>query len=146
MGHERIQLEDTPMSMILKLAEGNPGAATVMMQIMEKAPSIDPDAAFGPLAHILGLDTFGIYGPRIWMFYKDACGEDLVNMIAVMRAVQLGKLSESVMNHAIDNYGEGVDTKAVLDIVQNELPEFGKKTAPQEKAETASTDKQQPQA
>ena len=137
MGHERIQLTDTPMSMLVKLAEGNPGGLTVMMQIIKDGPSIDPDAAFGPLAHILGLDTFGIYGSRIWMFYKDACKEDLTAMIAVMRAVQLGKLSESAMHHAIDNYGDGIDVSALLDMVQKELPNFGKKTAPQNNVEGA---------
>jgi hypothetical protein len=112
--------------MLTKLAEGNPGGLTVMMQLMEKSPQIDPDAAFGSLAHIFGLDTFGVYGSRIWTFFKDACDEDLVLMIAIMRAVQLGKLSENAMHHAIDNYGEGINKMEILKIVRKELPNFGK--------------------
>jgi hypothetical protein len=126
MNNERITLEDTPKSAIIKLAEGNPGALSVMIRILEKGESIDPDAAFGPMAHIFGLGTFGIYGPRIWMLYKDACKQDLISMLAVLRAVQLGKLSESIMNHAIDNYGVGLDLPEILKIVQEQLPDFGK--------------------
>jgi hypothetical protein len=122
----RITIKDNIKTAIIKLAEGNPGALTVMLSILEKSEAIDPDAALGPMAHIFGLDTLGIYGPRIWMLYKDVCKQDLVNMLAVLRAVQLGKLSESVMNHAIDNYGEGLDLPETLKIVQTELPDFGK--------------------
>lgn len=127
---ERIKLTDTLIGASVKLGEGNPGAISVIMQLIKNGSIIDPDAAFGELAHLLSLDTFGIYGPRIWMLYKDVCGEDLVNTIAVLRAVQLGKLSENVMNHAIDNYGEGIDTKSILEIVQTELPKFGKNVHP----------------
>ena len=126
MNHERIKFNDTLMDMLIKLAEGNPGGLNVVMQLIKRSSVIDPDAALGPLAHILGLDSFGIYGSRIWMFYKDVCDEDLISMIAVMRAVQLGKISAQVMNHAIDHYGEGIDLKAILEIVQKELPNFGK--------------------
>ena len=56
---ERITLEDTPKTAIIKLAEGNPGALTVMLSILEKSEAIDPDA-FLPMAHIFGLDTSGM--------------------------------------------------------------------------------------
>ena len=127
MGAERITLEDTPKTAIIKLAEGNPGALTVMLSILEKCEAIDPDAAFGFMAYIFGLDLSAIYGSRIWMFYKDACKQDLVSMLAVLRAVQLGKLPEATMNYAIDNYGEGLDLPNILKTVQEQLPDFSKK-------------------
>ena len=134
MGHEfpgldlcRIQATDDLKSIVIKLSEGNPGGLTVMMSLIEKTQSIDSDAGLGPLAHILQLDSYGIYGSRIWMFYKDTCGCNLESMIAVLRAVQLGKLPESTMHHAIDNYGEGIDIKAIVDAVKKELPNFGEK-------------------
>jgi len=130
MTHERIELSDTSTGAIIKLSEGNPGALSVMKEIFVRGPIIDPDALMGPVAHILSLYSFGIYGPRIWMLYKDVCHEDLQSMIAVLRAVQLGKLSQEVMNHAIDNYGKGIDIKAVLDDVQAELPNFGREMVP----------------
>lgn len=127
---ERIKLTDTLLDATVKLGEGNPGAISVIMQLIKNGSIIDPDAAFGEIANLLSLDSLGIYGPRIWMLYKDVCDQNLVNTIAVLRAVQLGKLSENVMNHAIDNYGEGIYTKSILKIVQNELPKFGKNVHP----------------
>jgi hypothetical protein len=74
----------------------------------------------------LFLDDKGIYGSRIWMFYKDVCGESLVNMLAVMRACQLGHLSEARSNYAIDHYGNGIDMPTILKFVYSELPNFNK--------------------
>lgn len=42
MSHERIKLEDTPMSIFLKLGEGNPGALRVCTDIYAKGADIDP--------------------------------------------------------------------------------------------------------
>jgi len=122
----RIQLTDTPKSAMVKLSEGNPGAITVLIGLVTQGPTIDPDAAFGPLAHIFSLDTSGIYGSRIWMFYSDVCKKDLKYMIAVLRAVQLGILDESIMNHAIDNHGKGLNLDEILIKVIECLPDFGK--------------------
>jgi len=126
------------MNVVMALADGNPGALIVMKELLMIGPIIDPDALMGPIAHLLSLDSFGIYGPRIWMLYKDVCHEDLQSMIAVLRAVQLGKLSQEVMNHAIDNRGKGIDVKAVLNDVQTALPNFGREMAPQAVVEPQS--------
>jgi hypothetical protein len=120
----RIEITDSVLSMAQKLSEGNPGAINVIVLLLEKGEAVDPDAALGGLMKVMMLDTYRIYGPRIWMLYKDVCGESIVNTIAVLRAVQLGLMEKSVMNHAIDNYGEGVDCAEVLAKVRKELPRF----------------------
>ena len=90
-GHtERIKCEDDVVTICHKLSEGNPGALNVMMQMLSGTAKIDPDAALGPFAHLLNLDTFGIYGSKIWILYKDICCENIVHTITVLRAVQLG--------------------------------------------------------
>lgn len=122
----RITLEDSPLSAIMKLAEGNPGAIIVMTEIIKHGEQVDPDAILGSMAHILSLDTRKIYGSRIWMLYKDVCKENLVHMLAVLRAVQLGELSEEDLNNAIDNYGKGIDINDIMAIVQARIPAFGK--------------------
>lgn len=124
----RIEPDDTSVGILVKLAEGNPGGLTVMINLMKESEAIDPDSVMGEFSHILMLDAFEIYGPRIWMLYKDVCGENLTKTVAVLRAVQLGKLSPTKMNHAIDNRGEGIDIDAVLIDVCTQLPEFGKAT------------------
>ena len=85
MSKEIIDLTDSMMSAIMKLSEGNPGAMQVCMKIMDKAEEIDPDAMLGGLGVLLSLDTHQIYGSKIWMLYKDMCGEDIVKTLAVLR-------------------------------------------------------------
>lgn len=130
MSHERITLEDTPKTAVIKLAEGIPGALLVMLSILEKGEAIDPDCAFGGMGAIFGLDTSGIYGPRIHELYTYVCEKNLIYMLAVLRAVQLGKLSERDMNNAIDNHRKGVclDLLDILETVQEQLPDFGRVT------------------
>ena len=65
MHEERIKLKDTSMDSIVKLSEGNPVALSVLAQLMKDSEKIDPIAFMGPMAHILSLDSFGIYGSRI---------------------------------------------------------------------------------
>ena len=122
----RIKLTDTPLDSMVKLAEGNPGAITVLMGLMSKGPKIDPQDIMGGLGQILALDSHAIYGSRIWMFYKDVCGSDFTKMIALMRSVQLGIISEDKLNHAIDNYGDGLDINKLHNLVCDRLESFEK--------------------
>ena len=121
MSNERICIEDNTISAIMKLAEGNPGALNVCMNIIESGPEIDPIGGLGPL---LSMDTLGIYGSRIWMLYKDVCGEDLPKTLAILRAWQLGFLEKGALLHAIDNCGEGIDIEKMVAAVCERLPEF----------------------
>jgi len=123
---ERITLQDTGFDVIVKMVEGNPGATTVCAGIMSRGAEIDPDAFMGGIGTIMWLDTLKVYGPRIWMLFKDVCGEDLVKMLGVLRAVQLGYLGHLEFNHAIDNCGDGIDVDDLLSQVQERLPDFGK--------------------
>lgn len=121
--HERIGLHDTTMSVVQKMSEGNPSAITVCLRMLNESEKIDP--FIGGLGAILMMDTFGIHGPRIWMLYKDVCNQDLVKMLACLRACQMGFISQDVLNFAIDNYGKGLDVEDCLQQVKERLPEFG---------------------
>lgn len=122
---ERIELTDSIMTMIIKLSDGNPGVINVLMQSIYNGPIIDPDSAFGPMSVMIGLDSHGIYGHRIWMFYKDVCGEKIFNLIDLLRAVQLGITTESKLNSAIDGIWQGDDLETLIKAVKKELPNFG---------------------
>ncbi len=126
MSKERIQLTDSPKDMIIKLSDGNPGAVSVLMQLLTRSAAVDPDSAFGPFTYLLNLNAFGIYGPRIWMLYKDVCHEDIVSTMAVLRATQLGIITRATLKHAIDNYGDGLSVSSIMEQVKKELPDFGK--------------------
>lgn len=100
-GGDRINLSMTTMDCVLALAEGNPGACTVMADLLANGAAIDPDSALGGLGPVLALDTHRIYGPDIWIFYKDLCGQSIHRVSAVLRAVQLGHYSEHELHDAI---------------------------------------------
>lgn len=120
----RIKLEDTGMSAVLKLSENIPGAIKVCAEILNNGKEIDPDGALGGVGILLMFDTFGIYGSRIWMLYKDVCKQDLVKTIAMLRAVQLGILNEEKLQCAISNYGKGIDIDDLHKKVRQRLPRF----------------------
>lgn len=85
--------QDTIFEVVLKMAEGNPGAVTILMRLIKEGEFIDRMDWMQGLGSIVELDHLGIYGSRIWVLYKDYNGEDLPRMIASLRAVQLGLLN-----------------------------------------------------
>jgi hypothetical protein len=126
----RLCLTDTTQSAIIKMAEGNPGAVSVCIQLLKGEAAIDPDSVLGGLGGILMLDTLELYGSSIWMLYKDVCNKDLTSMCAVLRGYQLGFLTATQIRHAIENYGEGIDCSEVLASVKERLPQFGRAIEP----------------
>jgi len=122
----KIIFTDTPKTAIIKISEGVPGALRICMEILQRGESIDPDGALGGLGILLSLDTLKIYGSRIWMLYKDVCKENLVDMLAVLRANQLGYISVTQINRAIENRGIGIDIKDCYKKVKIRLPNFDK--------------------
>lgn len=134
MTENRIKQDMNLFEAMSKLSGGNPGALTVLIHVFKENESIDPDDAFKGLGPILSLDTLGIYDERIWMLYKDVCREDLAKMLAVLRAWQLGFLGFDKLNHAIDNYGEGIDMPSLVSQVKERLPKFGRGVLSQNEA------------
>ncbi|MDD3906426.1 MAG: hypothetical protein PHS46_07910 [Candidatus Omnitrophica bacterium] len=124
MSNERITGSDSIRDMIVKLSEGNPGGLTVCMTAFSNGHAIDPMGALGGLAPLLALDTLGIYGSRIWMLYKDVCGERLPYFLAMLRGWQLGVLEKEKLLFAIDNYGKGVAVDEIAAKVCDRIPEF----------------------
>ncbi len=119
----RLQLADTFQDMAMKMSEGNPGALNVLIMLMNE-PDIDPISGLGPYGPILHMDSFNIYSHRIWMLFKDVCRQDIVAFCAMIRAVQLGILTEERLHHAIDNRGNGVNVAEVYAEVKARLGKF----------------------
>ena len=120
----RLELSDTIIDMGVKLADGNPGAARTMMECYSIS-AIDPENAWGNAAIFVALDSHGIYGPRIWMLYKDVCDHNAIGMLALLRAVQLGIITQEKLDIAIDNRGQDIDVEYVVVLVKERLPSFG---------------------
>jgi len=104
----KITEQDTVEDAIIKMSEGNPGAISAMAQLLKKT---------GGVAFLTALDNLETYGPRIWMLYKDVCGQDIVKTMGVLAACEENMISEEEYNHAIDNYGDGLDVDEVMDRV-----------------------------
>jgi len=121
---DKITLTDTPKDVIIKISEGNPGALRVCMEIFQQGKLIDPDGALGGLGVLLSLDTLQIYSSKIWMLYKDVCKEKLIDMLAVLRAYQLGYISDNQIKYAIENRGMGIDVTECYKKVKARLPNF----------------------
>ena len=91
----RLELSDTGMDVIVKMADGNPGAITAMADIMANHEEIDPQAVMGGLGAIMILDTWEIYGTDIYVLWNDKCNRDVRQMLMLMRATQLGLFSHT---------------------------------------------------
>jgi hypothetical protein len=125
----RIKAEMTTMEILTTMGEGNPGALTVCVSILKHGPAIDPDDLFEGFGTLLTLDMLGIYGSRIWVLFKNVCDGDLVKLMAVTRAYQLGQLggaTEVAINRAIGHSVDSLDVNAVMAAVQQRLPKFGR--------------------
>jgi hypothetical protein len=122
---------DMPVrDLIIKMSMGNPGAASVLGMLIAKNAEIDPDSMFGEMSAILQIDMLEIYGPNIWLLYKDVCDQNIVKLCALMRANQLGILSAREIQKVISlpraEMSNRIDTDDVLTKVQERLPAFGK--------------------
>lgn len=132
MSHERITLDDTGITAAVKLSEGNPGAVTVCGLCLRDGGTIDPDGALGGLGVLMGLDTLGIYGDRIWLLYKDICGESVRNVCMLIRAWQMGFLPRTRLVAAINCQRDPRFPAVRLDMddlnrqVEESLPAFQK--------------------
>lgn len=120
----RITLSGTIGDAVVAMSDGNPGAVNVLLGLLRNTKRIDPDDAFEGLGPIMTLDTLGVYGPKIWMLAKDVCKHELPMMLAVLRAFQLGFISQKQIETAIDNHGDGLDLEDIHKKVSKALPNF----------------------
>jgi len=103
----RIELKDTITNVIVKMAEGNPGAISTIMAILEQHDKIDPQATIGGIGVLLLLDTYEIYGTDIYVLFNDKCNRDVRQMLMLLRATQLGLFSSDKLKEmAYDQMGE----------------------------------------
>ena len=87
----RITMNDTGRDIVIKMADGNPGAIGALMGIVEGRDQIDPSASRG-VGAIMMFDTWEIYGSAIYVLWSDKCGRDTRKLLILMRATQLGFL------------------------------------------------------
>lgn len=92
-------MNDSTMSALAKMAEGNMGAMEALIAILENK-NIDPENVMNGIGPILLLDTIGIYGSDIYVLHSDICRKELSKTLAVLRACQLGMFSSTILKEA----------------------------------------------
>jgi hypothetical protein len=91
----RIKLHMTIQDVARVMSDGNIGALSVLARLLKEGDAIDLAAAMGGgFATILALDSLGVYGPGIWILYKDVCEQNLEKFMGLLRAWQLGLVEE----------------------------------------------------
>jgi hypothetical protein len=120
----RITLKMSTMDLLMELSEGNPGALTAMLTLMNDAPMIDPQAWAGELQPLLSLDAHAIYGSQIWVLYKDVCGQSSLNVLTLLRAVQLGLTPATTLQRL--GRLNVIDFELLLSQVQAKVKDFGR--------------------
>ena len=118
---DRIGLHDTGMDVVLKMAEGNPGALAALSEIMRKGVEIDPQCAFGGLGPMFQFDTARIYGSDIYILFNDKCDRDVRKLLMLCRAVQLGFLPQSKLVEMAK------DQRRQINLTDDEFAELDKK-------------------
>lgn len=125
----RIKLQDNLMDVVTKMSDGNPGAITTLMQMLQPtAQVIDPDSIMGTLGKIMNLDTLEVYGIDIYILWNDVCNRDMVKMFTVLRAQQLGFISAELIREISADQNRSkldkIDIEALHAKVKKELPNF----------------------
>lgn len=112
----KIQLSDSTAEVVVKMAEGKPGAVRAIMEMMKEGAAIDPRCFMGGLGAVLLLDTLEIYGTEIYILWNDQCNRDVRELLMLLRANQLGFVSASEIKAvAADQIGEVVFTQEKMD-------------------------------
>jgi hypothetical protein len=105
-----INLTMNMMDAMMAMSEGNPGAISALMGILETAPKVDPKMFGEGFGHILMFDTLSVRGSNLYVLWNDFCGRDTKKLLALARAYQLGQLegvTEEKLHSAVD-YGQGL--------------------------------------
>lgn len=122
----KLDLNSTFQDIILHVSEGNPGALQVCMSILKENEIIDPYDWVAGIGTLLRLDDMNIIGSKIWILFKDICECKLSHFLGLLRANQLGYLTDFDIHNAINNSRGKIvfDKKEILQKVKNRLPNF----------------------
>lgn len=96
---EKLELNNSGTEVIIKMAEGNPGGLSVLMQLMKK----DSMACFGVM---LDLDDMNIRGTQIWIGFKDHCKSDIDEFFKAVRARDEGMVNTINEEGKLGNHSE----------------------------------------
>ena len=80
--------------MVVTMSEGNPGALTCMVNMLNYNPMA--------LLDILFFDTMEIYGSKIYMLWNDCCGRDMDKFNKTIQYIREGKVSKEKVHENLN--------------------------------------------
>ena len=83
----RITSDMSIEDMLITMSEGNPGALTCMMEMLQNDP-------LSAISNIMLFDTLGIYGSKLYMVWNDCCGRDMEKFEKTLQAFREGKFTQ----------------------------------------------------
>ena len=116
---EMIRGDMTMTEMIVTMSEGNPGAVSVIMGILQ-----DP---FG-LFEILMLDGMDIRGSKLYMLSNDCCQRDPAKLKRTLLMLRCGVFTQEQIH---ENLGRGYALPFIDDSIEMEgIPPYGEDFGP----------------
>ena len=93
---EKINLMSSCQDLAILMCEGNPGALSVIMQLIQSENTIA----------LLNLDDMNIRGTQIWIGYKDYCGEDINKFVGCLNSRDPKMVARINKEGALGNHSE----------------------------------------
>lgn len=88
--HTGLEIDQTHVPMVRKLMNDNSGAAIVLINLLSRGRRIGTPVGDEAVWCLTMLDSFGIYGADLHVFWADVCGCNTEQMFAVLRACDEG--------------------------------------------------------
>ena len=120
---------DALISRLGEMSKGNPGAISVLIQIVNHADNIcpmdDPDDVPPYIKILISMDVLEIYGSKIWLLFKDICGQDLPMMVALLMSMSydISVLPSSIILDALEGKLQ-INLDKVKSAILEKLPKF----------------------
>lgn len=116
------ELKERQVAQLMELAGKNPGAFAVITNVLGKSCLICPDLE--PLIPLFQFHRAGIRGDKLWMLWKDVCGERMYKLLAVGVAMKHNLVKDEEVMHAVMNRGQGLDVYDLVEKVMTLYPKF----------------------
>ena len=79
---------------LLRMAEGNPGALTCMIEMINSYESALEDIEY--------LERLEIYGSKIYMLWNDCCGRDIAKLRKTLKYFKSGIITKSEIHENLN--------------------------------------------
>lgn len=98
----KINLNDTAEDVIVKLSEGNPGALTTLVELVNSYKDF-----FEVVPDYLTIDTMGLYGSQLYMLWNDCCNRNIEKVKQIIKLYREGKITSRDIDERVKNVGYG---------------------------------------